>query len=185
MPAPKVGIQADYVILNLVAPADVPNGSLFLNSSNNNVPTVKDLAGKLTAVSETTITKMMVAGGAIPVNSTVSKRPDGKIVVATSDGVSTQQVIGHALEAALLNGDLVKVLMVGANLAGVVTGLNLVPGDDVFIDESGGYTGNPGTFTGSNDSIIRAGIADCAAGIASNVATDLIVMTDVLLRPLM
>jgi hypothetical protein len=183
------GVRAPYVILIPEEARNVPNGAVFLDKANSDMASVKTVTGVVVPVGstgvDTLMTKQMQAGEAFPAGAPLSKRPDGKVIVATSEGVQAQQLCGHALEEATADGDLINVLTIGANVVGALEGLNLVPGAEVFIDESGGYTGNPGLFTGNNDSVIRAGIADCPAGEASSVATDLIVMTDILLRPVM
>jgi hypothetical protein len=45
------------------------------------------------------------------------------------------------------------------------------------------FINSVGSLTGDDDSIIKVGIADCAAGTASGTATDLIVFPEVILRP--
>lgn len=131
------------------------------------------------------VTKVMqnTSGVTIPAGKPVAKRADGGIQLADSDGVSSQNYIGVANEeiAASATGE---VTLIGPNIAGAVSGLGLAPGDDVFIGETAGeFVGPAHAFTGDNDSIIKVGVADCAAGAASATATDLVMFTEVVLRP--
>jgi hypothetical protein len=65
-----------------------------------------------------------------------------------------------------------------------LVGLGFAPGDEIFVGETtGGYVNDIAPFTGNNDSIIKIGVADCAAGTASSVATDLILIPHVIARP--
>lgn len=178
-----------HLILEPVTSASVPNNSIFLDSSNLNQLTIKDSTGTLSVVSggggsgSNLFVKQMIAGEAFAINKPLSKRSDGKVIAADSDGVSTQRIIGHSLQASGGNNAPVNVLCLGANLAGALTGLGFAPGDEIFLGESGGYTNSVNSFSGDNDSIIKVGIADCAAGVANSAATDLVIFTEVVLRP--
>jgi hypothetical protein len=182
-----IGMRAKYVLLDSTTPSAVPNGAVFLDSTNANLTTVKNLSGVLIPLESGSSTnifiKQMQAGGAFTVNTALSKRPDGKVVAADSDGANTQNHIGFALSAASLDGDLVNVLCVGANIVGAVMGLGFIPGQDIYLGESGSYTNDPSSFSGTNDSIIKVGIADCSAGFASSTANDLIIFAEVVIRP--
>jgi hypothetical protein len=80
-------------------------------------------------------------------------------------------------------GDIKIVQLVGQNVAGALTtSSGFAPGDELYLNEGGGYTNDPGTFTGENDSIIKIGIADCAEGAASETVTDLILFPQVIAR---
>ena len=125
----------------------------------------------------------MQAAGAIGLYKPVAKQANGKINQADSDAVLGQEFVGFAMAVASADGDLISVLCAGANLAGAVTGLGFAPGDEIFLGEASGYTNNPSSFTGSDDSIIRVGVADCAAGVASGTAVDLIAFAEVIARP--
>jgi hypothetical protein len=122
------------------------------------------------------------AGSTIPAYTPVSKKIDGTIVHADSDATDGQRFIGITGEE-ILSGATGTVKLVGQNLAGAISGLGYSVGDDVYLSESGGYTNDPNSFTGDNDSIIRVGIADCSEGSASSTATDLIMFSEVLIRP--
>ena len=130
------------------------------------------------------ISKIMVSGSfdPIPTGTPVSKRVDGKIVPADSDSSTGQIYVGVVKEtiAPLASG---TVLLIGQNVAGVLSGLGITVGKSIYLSENGGFTSDPNSFTGVNDSIIRVGFADCEAGIASGVATDLIMLPQIMLRP--
>lgn len=183
----SIGIKAKYMILEPTTPGLVPNGAVFIDSSNANVASVKNMAGTVDPVGSTSSSnlfiKQMQASGPIATNAAVSKRADGKIEQSDSDSPQGQHPIGYTMQEALADGDLVNVLTVGANIVNAIAGKGFVPGEDVFISETGGYTNDPNSFTGNNDSIIKVGIADCLAGVASPIATDLVAITQVLLRP--
>ena len=69
-------------------------------------------------------------------------------------------------EEAIDPDDLINVLLVGANVTNAIQGMGFSPSDEIFISEvTGQYTNDPDSFTDDNDSIIRVGVADCAAGI--------------------
>lgn len=181
-----IGIKVDFVQLSPIAPANVPNGSLFMDSTNADTSTVKETNSAITPIGATgsnIFIKEMQADGAILLHRPVSKKSNGRIVQADSDGINAQTFVGYALAAATGAGDQISVLCAGANLAGALTGLGFTPGDEIFLSETSSYTNDPASFTGGNDSIIRVGIADCAGGVASAVATDLIVFAEVIARP--
>jgi hypothetical protein len=183
----SIHFKATAVVLEPVAPSAVPNGAIFLDITLGNALTVKSTSGLVDPIGTTTggnmFIKQMQTGGLFPINAPVSKQANGTIILADSDAVGAQEPVGFSTVASTGIGQLINVLTVGANIAGAVTGMGFLPGDEIFVSETGGFTNNTATFTGLNDSYIRLGIADCAAGIASSVATDLIVSTQILLRP--
>lgn len=182
----NVGFKANFIVLTPSLPSAIPNGAVFIDSTNADAMSVKGTGGAVSPIGSTgsnIFIKQMQAAGVIATNMPVSKRPDGKIEQADSDAATGQEVVGFALAAAAGNGSLINVLCVGANIAGALTGLGFTPGQEVYLSENSGYTNDPNSFTGNNDSIIRLGVADCAAGAASTVVTDLIVFTEVIVRP--
>ena len=174
-------IEAKYVILNPAAPGDVPNGSVFIDSSAGNQISLKSSSGVVqtmeTGGGTNFFLKTMIASGVIPNGSPVAKLVNGKIAVCDAD--DAPNFVGFAQEQANSDGHAIIILTVGANLAGVLNGLGFATGDEIFISNTGGYTNDPGTFDG-NDNIIKAGIADCAAGVFSATATDLIAFPEVI-----
>jgi hypothetical protein len=180
-----IGFKAKFINLEPTTPASVPNETFFVDSTNDDKATFKDTLGNLIVIggaATNLFIKQMQASVAIGINQPVSKLPNGKIVPADSDSSDGQEYIGITLGSALAD-ELVDVLLPGANIVGALTGSGFVPGDEVFIGENGGYTNNVGTFLDNNDSIIKVGIADCSAGVASNVVNDLVALTEIIARP--
>lgn len=122
------------------------------------------------------------SGQTIAAGQPVSKKADGSIILGDSDLAGAQTFIGVTLQE-ILNDAIGTVALVGPNIIGAIAGLGYAPGDDVFVSETGGYTNDPNSFTGSNDTITRVGFADCAAGSASSTATDLILFSDIIVSP--
>jgi len=131
--------------------------------------------------------KIMIGGSALAAGVPVSKNPaTGKVILADSDGVGTQQFYGVTITTCAGDGSPVTVQLPGANLAGVLTGLGFAVGDEIFMGETAGsYVNGAGVdaFVGANDSIFKLGIADCAASAASATAVDLILLPEVVARP--
>lgn len=128
--------------------------------------------------------KVMIAGEAFVAGVPLSKRPDGRVVQADSDGVDRQNFCGTAKEASLGVDDEVKVTLIGPNVEGALTSYSFLPGEEIFMGETPGvYINSVAAFSGDNDSIFRLGIADCQEGIASATATDLILFPEVVARP--
>lgn len=121
------------------------------------------------------------AGTPLIVNTLVSLATDGSIVPADSDAVQGQRPIGFLKAVTSFPGN-GKVVMFGRNLAGVLAGLGFAPGDDVFMSEVGGQlTNDANTFTNADDTIIRLGMACMAENATGSLATDLILMREVLI----
>lgn len=178
--------KALYLVLTPTNPLNVPSGSVFIDETNANAMSLKDTTGSVGQITSTTAAnlfiKQMQATGIIVKHRPVSKMASGLVIAADSDLAGGQQVIGFALDNAN-DGDLFNVLCTGPNLIDALTGLGYTPGQDIFLSEDGlGFTNDPNSFTGDNDSIIRVGIADCAAGTASSTATDLIAFAQVIVR---
>lgn len=128
--------------------------------------------------------KQMVSGhvATLTAGTPASQGADGKVYPADADGASGRKYIG-IIAADILVGGTGPVLLTGLNVPGVLTGLGFAPGDDIYIGEiPGTYTNNPGAFSGLDDDIVRVGIASCATGVASALATDLIMFNDVVAR---
>lgn len=180
-------VKAKAVILQPTPPGQVPNGCLFIDSTNLNITTIKNVSGLLipvnTSVDGSILIKQVQSGGAIGNMRPVSKMNNGKAIEADSDSASGQAHVGYALEDVSGSNIFFNMLCAGPNLAGAVNGLGFIPGDDVYLNVSGGYTNNPALLNGAVDSFIKVGVADCEAGVASGVAKDLIAYTQVLTRP--
>jgi hypothetical protein len=121
------------------------------------------------------------AGAPMIVNELISLATDGSIVEADSDSAQGQRPIGFLKAATAFPGN-GKVIMFGRNLAGVLAGLGFAPGDDIYMSETAGQlTNDPNTFTGGNDTIVRLGIACMAENTTGSLATDLILMREILI----
>lgn len=180
------GGKLKFIQMEPVTSLEVPNGALFIDSANFNSITYKNPSGINTSLTETTaeslLIKQMQSGEAsIDRYAPVAKAASGKVFQAESDG--EQAFVGFALEAVSGVDQLFNVLLVGVNLESAVSGLGFIPGQDVLIGENGEYVNSVSGFSNLDDSIIKVGVADCAAGVASPVATDLIVFSDVIARP--
>jgi len=182
-------IRAAAVSMEPQTPGSVPANSLFFDSANSNNLSQKNNANAGSQLAQVTSNDLMIkvmqnlSGIAIPAGKPVSKMPDGSITAADSDGAVTAQIYCGITLDAINTGSTGRVLLPGPNVVGIINGLNFTPGQDIFISETGGYSNNAGAFVGNNDSIIKVGIADCAAGSASGTATDLIMFPDVLVKP--
>lgn len=178
--------RTEAVIFEPVIPGTVPNNSIFADSSNLDQFTNKNTIGTPLPVQDPNVLfrKLMQSGGAIPPGKPVSKKPDGKIIVADSDAVAAQQVIGISIDDFPSNNSLGYIHLFAPNVAGVLTSLGFAPGDEIYLSEIGGYINNAASYTGDNDSIIKIGVADCPAGVASATATDLIIFPSVIARPI-
>lgn len=131
----------------------------------------------------TSLSKVMQnSGSTIPGGKPVSKKPDGTIVLADSDGVNAQNFCGIT-QSSISPSVTGVILTPGQNIENAILGLGFAPGDTVFLNESGGYSNTTSGFTGGNDTIWKIGMADCAAGLASSVATDIILFTEKLISP--
>lgn len=180
-------IRTDAVLFNPINPAGLENNSLLADFNDNNLLKTKDNSGNLQLIQSplTLFTKVMQSGfvGTILAGTPVSKTSSGKIIPADSDAIGGQEPIGITLVIFNALDDIGTIHLFAPNVQGVLSLLGFVPGEEIFLGEAGGYTNNPNAFTGDNDSIIRIGIADCPSGTASVLATDLLINTQIILRP--
>jgi hypothetical protein len=162
----------------------VLNNTLFFNITTNKLSVNDGITSVVsTSATQNFIVKTMQAFDAVRAGRPVSKRADGKIMEADTDVIGASQPIGISLVPLGMN-EIGNILLFGPNATGVLNGLGFIPGDEIFIGETtGGYVKDITTFSGNDDSIIRIGIADCAAGAASTMATDLILMSTIIARP--
>lgn len=178
--------KVEALVFEPIAAASAPNNSLFSDSANANLFTNKSAGGSPDPIGASTsvLVKQMEnqSGSTIASGRPVSKKANGTIVEGDSDAALAQQLIGITLQS-IAHAALGNVALLGQNVPGAVTGLGFAPGQDIYLSETGGYTNDPNSFTGNNDSIIRIGIADCPAGAASGTATDLVLFPEVIARP--
>lgn len=155
-------------------------GELYTDSDSSQL-SVKGSGPDTTPVgsapsSDSQLRKVMqnLSGSTIPLNALVAKLTNGGIAAADSDAAGKTRVIGIARES-IANNATGSIGLLGPNMDGVLTSLGFAPGDTIYMAESSGaYTNNVLSFTGSNDRIVRVGIADCAPGTASLTVTDLL-----------
>lgn len=128
--------------------------------------------------------KLMVnnSGSTIVANKPVSITSTGSIVLGDSDVEEASRPIGF-MKASTNNAGTGRVILFGRNIPGVLAGLGFAPGDDIFLSETAGVmTNNPADFTGDDDTIVRLGVAACADGATGALATDLILIREVLVN---
>jgi len=97
---------------------------------------------------------------------------DGKVYPADADATTGKIMVGIAIDTIGV-GSSGRVILFGNNIPGVLTGLGLVSGSEVFVSNTGAYVDSLNVFAPA-DVIARVGWADCAEGISSGTATDLI-----------
>lgn len=120
------------------------------------------------------------SGVSIPAGTPVAKKSDGGITASKSDDPTAVQYIGIT-SVTIADAAFGDVNVPWPNIAGVLTGKGFASGDNVYMSENtGAYAKDPSDFTGSNDRIIKVGIADCTSGVLSGVATDLLMFTQVI-----
>lgn len=184
----SASIKCKAVVFVPTTAASAPANSIFSDSGNSNAFSNQTTGGTTTAVGATSsvdaFTKLAknTLGVTIPAFTAVCRAPDGSLVVADSNGVGTQQPLGVTL-AAIANGAFGRVGLVGRNIPGAIAGLGFTIGDDVYISETAGFTTDPASFVGGNDSIVLIGIADSADNTQSVVATDLVMVRQKLVSP--
>lgn len=171
-------IKSGYVLLEPVDPSSVPNNSIYVDSTHGNQMYLKNNSGVSMPVvggESGYFIKSMVAGSAITQHQLVAKRSDGYLVPADSDNPVARSFVGYAQGSASGVDDIINVLLIGPNVAGAVSGLGFTPGDVVWMSQNaGGYINDIDQLTDDDDIIIKVGIADCIAGVASSTAVDLI-----------
>lgn len=183
-------ITAQYVVLVPTAAASVPPGCMFLDASNGNQPTIKgtnssseaiQTAGSATGMNY--FLKVMLAFGPIAANRPLSKGADGYVRDAEANAAANDQTFcGYSTNPSVNQGDPITVILPGPNLGNALVGLNFKTGDEIYLSDATGYTNDSSTLSASIDSIIKLGVADCGAGTASSIATDLIGFTSVIAR---
>ena len=112
----------------------------------------------------------------------VAKGADGLLYPADTDQTNGKKYCGILAENVDMGSSAI-VILPGTNIPGVLTGLGFAPGQDIFLNETAGtYIADTSLLTNFDDDLIRVGFADCSEGAASAMATDLIMVTDVVAR---
>jgi len=176
-------MKAKAIILDPTTSTQVPVGAFFIDSDNANNFTLKSTDGSNQTVAKAGLSsfiKKMVANGSIPINTPVSKSSTGYVIPAVTVGANGSNVIGYALSEASQQGDLIDVLMNGPNMPGVLSGLGFATGDTIYLADNSGYTNIKPVF--QDKSVIKLGIADCVGGSTFTVATDLIAITELIIK---
>lgn len=181
-------IKTTAVVLDPISSASAPANSLYSDSGNAGVFTNKSQGGTPTAVGAGSASDSFAklakntTGSTIALGTAVSKASDGSIVPADSDAAQGQQVYGIT-SAAILNNAFGVVYLVGRNVPGILTGLGFTAGQDIYISQTAGFTADPNSFTGNDDTVTLIGIADCADNAISSTATDLVMCRQRLVSP--
>jgi hypothetical protein len=182
-------IKTAAVVLEPTTPASAPAGSIFNDSTNGNAFTNKTTGGSVDQVGATSSADYLVkykknmTGATIPAYKRVALKTDSTIVLADSDNSVAMLDIGMSLDAIDHNA-FGRVLLNGANAPGALTSLGFATGDHIYLSKTpGALTNSTSGFDPNTDTIMRVGIADCATGIASAVATDLIMTVEVYSSP--
>jgi hypothetical protein len=175
----SIPFKCEYVVVTPVPATDVPNNSLFVDSSAGNAFSTKNSGGTpsvlATSAGDNPFLKTMETNEEFPLYAPLVKLPNGRIAKADSNNINTESFCGYAMSASSGAGLAITVMCAGPNIPGALEGLGFTPGDLVYINEGGGYTNDPSTFTGDDDTLVKVGLADCAGGpSASPIATDLI-----------
>lgn len=184
----KGGIKVGFVELVPRAAAAVPNGALFLDSSGGNAPTAKNTGGSSVPIGEVAASDVLIktwqnlSGVTIVAGKTSCKLASGSAALADADAVGRQVWLAVALDT-VANTAQGRFALVGPNVAGALAGLGFAPGEAVYQGKTAGGYAALSTLNPLTDAIIRVGYADCAAGVASATAVDLIMFAEVISRP--
>lgn len=170
--------------------ANAPESAMYMDSNSNlktkgtgETPPTNTIGQQATVNYTFVRTGLNGDSSTIARGTPISKMTNGAIIKAQSDGANRQRFCGISMED-ILPGQFGSYITPGPCITNAILGLGFAPGDEVFVHQVlGEYTNNPMNFTGNNDSIIRVGIADCSSGEASAQAKDLIVFSDVVMRP--
>lgn len=179
------------IILDPHDSATAEDGELYRDSTNTDALTDKTTGGSDTQIgaasSDALFNKIKKNGSAeiLPINTPISLTGNGSIVRADSDAAEGQKAIGVTLEEIAI-GAFGKVLLFGANMRGVLAGLIFVPGQPIYLSNTStnrGFTNTLSGLTPGVDSYIHLGYADCAPGVISTSAEDIIAFGDIIARP--
>jgi hypothetical protein len=173
-PAPGK-LWSDPVDHNIVGPGNAFSVGSSLNPFANGYFT-NAVVGQLsltTGIGLCSLLKLKMAGTNITAGEIVSLYSDGKVYPGAAAAMTGRREIGIAVQA-ISSGSYGLILLFGPTTPGVLTSLGFTPGEEVFISDTGSYTNGSTGISGSGDTIARVGWADCAPGIVSGTATDLI-----------
>lgn len=163
-----------------------PTNAIFVDSSNNNSFANKTDGGTTIVVVQETaniLFKQMQAGEDLAKGWPLAKQPSGKVVRFDANDPNRKAFCAYSMETVAQNAP-VNTLLVGANLTDALIGLGFAPGDEVYLNTSGGYTNDPSTIESDPTAdIIKVGVADCSGGaVASATVKDLIAFPEVISR---
>lgn len=180
-----VSIRVGAIVFDPVTPGGLGTNALYVDSSSGALSSKGGTGatapvGASSTTANSVLTKILHnrSGFTIQAGMPFAKKSDGTIIAAAAGTVGDMVVLGTTLET-ILNNAQGLCQLIGPNVPGVLTGLGFAPGDAVYLGDGGGYTNTTSTLTFNTDSIVRMGYADCAAGVASAVATDLIMFAEV------
>lgn len=159
--------------------------SYIVSGDTTHAPTSDAIFNLVLAASSSFTTKLKFNGSLAPISAhmPVALKSDGTVVLADADGLGTQMLIGFALDLIPVGGR-GRVLISNPNAAGVLTGSGFTPGETIMLSKTPGVlTNDLGIFNPATDTILKVGIADCADGIQSSIATDLIMSLEILSSP--
>lgn len=174
------------VVLDPLDPATLPNNAVYVDQSSgalsNKATTGSTSAiGQGSASTDSLFTKVMhnLSGVTIAANMPVAKKTDGSIISAAA-GITGDMVLIGVAQAAIQNNSQGNVITIGPNVLGALIGSSYTfyPGQAVYLNDQGGYTGDLTSLSISTDALFRIGYADCAAGVASTTAVDLIMFAE-------
>lgn len=163
-------------------PVSDPARTVIRNKDNFAIDAILSTFNGSSTASSSTKSMVNQTGSEISALTPIAKLADGSIGLAESDNAANSQFIGISTEA-IPNGQAGAILIAWPNVENILTGQGFVPGEEVFMGETPGTFLRGTDFTNSDDRFVKLGIADCAAGIASPTATDLIMFVEVLGGP--
>lgn len=184
-------IRTGALVLEPVTPASVPPNSIFSDSTSGGDISSINISGEQEPIGSggggspsTIFMKNMLAAESFPANTPVSKRADGYIEPVDRDAANGQVPIGFAMTASTGLDSVVAVFLSGPNLPGILTGRGFAPGKEIYSSNiPGGMVDSTAGFNFETDAVLRLGISDCASGVVSNEATDLIISMEIVSLP--
>lgn len=187
-------IRTGAVVFDPMAASSAPSGSIFLDKYNSNIFSEKTTSGSTGevgtgggggggGVSAFIKSKQNLSGTLIPANKRVSLKSDGSICLSDCNDLAADNSIGISQED-IIDGSWGIVMFDGPIAAGALDGLGFATGAIVMLGKDpGSLTTDQGIFNPVTDTIMKVGIADCASGLTSSTAVDLIMITEVVSTP--